>query len=177
MANVLINETAQMRNNGGETFPAVKLRGDGSTAYKAGQWCYVVAGVATPIASGAGTWTTGTAAFGAANQFCVVLKDTTATSDEIEVQTFTRDTRFWAEVVDASASDVTMDYTDIGSLCSLYQDANKKVAVNNATTNGIAEITSTESVEYPWVDDSLGKDSGGTRHSRVEFRIKPSLFA
>ena len=176
MPNVLITEGAQMVSGGGEVYPATVLIGDGATVYKKGQFVYNAAGVATPVATGAGVVDTNDAGFSAAREHYIILEDSAATTGEVKVQRITEDTRFWADVVDASASDVTMASTDLGTSVQLYQEGTTyKIAVNNATSDPVAVITSVESVDYPWADDSLGKDSGGTRHSKVEFKILSTL--
>lgn len=175
MANVLINKTASIDSGGGAVYPDVKFKGDNTNTYVKGQLCYVSGGTLVPRATAAGVMDTDTE-FASAKAWAIVLEDyATKTAEEINCQMVTKDTIFVAEVVDASASDVTMDTTDIGTLCEGYQDASGNWGVNNATTKGALYITDVDARYEPFFDSTLGKDSGGTRHSRVKFKINPSL--
>lgn len=176
MANVLINKTAQISHLGGGTTLDNLLKGDGSTAYVQGQWVYGVGGVATPVSATAAVLSSGTDAFAAGFSRYIVVTASAATTDYIEVQEVTLDTVFEAEVVDAVASDILMDQTDVNKVYCLYQDSSGRIAVDNLVTNGIAKIYKVEPVMYPFTDTTLGKDSGGDRHTRVQFTLLNTLF-
>lgn len=177
MANILVNETAQLVQGGGgltETEP--RFIGDGSNTYVAGQLCYLVGNVVTPVATSAGALTTSTTAFSAANKFVIVNQDyDTATSDFMDVQEIDEDTVFKGAVVNTAADDVTMDGTDQYLKYQLYQDLNGRLALNNVATTPIALVVEVDAVSSPWRSETRYKDSGGVQHSQVSFKILPTI--
>jgi hypothetical protein len=175
-ANVNVIAHASIRKNGGP-ISEDRYKDDGSNSLKKGQWCYVSGGTVVPVDTGAEVLTTADAAFAAAHKFVICLEDHTAASSYVPVQEITVDTQFEGYVVDSEETgDVAMDSTDIGLLYRGYQDSNLRMAVDNTATAGIFYIQDVDTVYDPYRQGGdYEEDAGGVRHTRVLFKINPSL--
>jgi len=178
MANVLTIAHASIKKNGG---PITEDRyiGDGTNAVKAGQLCKISAGTVVPMLTNAGAPVAGeldTDQLDAAYKLVIPLSDYAINSDNMAVQEITADTVLEGYVVDSSASDVTMDVTDIGTRIAGYQDANGRLSFNNTTTKGCFYVLDVDDVYDPYQNaGDFEEDSGGTRHSRIQVKVNPSL--
>jgi hypothetical protein len=176
MANVLLIASARIVANGGEiTSDRYKDAGAGATNdLKAGQLCYLSGGTVEPVvATGSAAKLENDAApFNAAAEYVISLADKTADGTHVAVQKIDEDTIFEGYVVDAVGSDVTMGTTDIGTVCEGYVDANGRFGVNQLTTKGVFVIVDVDTNYDPFkTGGDFEEDSGGVRHSRVQFRI------
>jgi len=178
MANVLTIAHASIKKNGG---PITEDRyiGDGTNAVKAGQLCKISAGTVVPLLTNAGAPVAGemdTDVLAAAYKLVIPLSDYAINTDNMAVQEITVDTVLEGYVVDSSASDVTMDVTDIGTRIAGYQDANGRLSFNNTTTKGCFYVLDVDDVYDPYQNaGDFEEDSGGTRHSRIQVKVNPSL--
>lgn len=180
MANVLTIAHASIKKNGG---PITEDRyiGDGTNAVKQGQLCKISGGTVVPLLTNAGAPVAGeidTDVMDAAYKLVIPLADYAINSANMAVQEITADTVLEGYVVDSSASDVTMDSTDIGTLIAGYQDANGRLSFNNTTTKGCFYVLDVDDVYDPYKNaGDYEKDGGGTpvRHSRIQVKVNPSL--
>jgi hypothetical protein len=176
MANLNLIASARIVAKGGEiTSDRYKDAGaDATHNLKAGQLCYVTTGTVHPVTN-TGTaveWTTAGAPWNAAAEYVVALEDKTADGTSVAVQKINADTILEGYVVDADGDDVEMDTDDIGTVCEGYVDANGRFGVNNLTTKGVFVIVDVDTNYDPFKNGGdFEEDSGGVRHSRVQFRI------
>lgn len=181
-ANVNIIQGARIVANGGE-ITSDRFKNDSTNDLAAGQIAYLSGGTLKPLRDGAGVLNTSAAPFNAANQYFVVLKASDVSENPAEfvpVQEIDADTILEGYVVDSGSSgDVTMATTDIGAKHPLYMTATGLVAVDNVgTTNPIAVIEDVDDNYEPYrMGGDFEKDSGGTRHQRVRFKILSALLA
>jgi len=177
MANLNLIASARIVANGGEiTSDRYKTAAaDATHNLKAGQLCKVVGGTVEPVTDTgtAAEWTTAGAPWNAAAEYVVALEDKTADGTHCAVQKVDPETIFEGYVVDQEAgNDVTMDSTDIGKVYEGRVDANGRFGVQNDATAGIFVITDVDTNYDPFKNGGdFEKDSGGVRHSRVQFRI------
>ena len=170
-ANTNVIQSAQIVKGGG---PIVenKYKTDGTNPLKKGMLCYVNGGTVVPVRTDAGKLENDEAPFNAAAKYVVAVEDKAAASAFVAVQEVTPETYFEGYVVNAAAADVTMDSTDIGTVCEGYVDANGRTAVNNATTQGVFYISDVDVNYDPYKNGGdFEKDAGGVRHTRVRFRV------
>jgi hypothetical protein len=179
MANVNLIASARIVANGGEITSDRYLDAGAGAAnnLKAGQLCYLSGGTVEPVVD------TGSAAklendespFDAAAEYVISLEDKTADGTHVAVQKIDADTIMEGYVVNAAADDVEMDTDDIGTVCEGYVDANGRFGVNNLTTKGVFVIVDVDTNYDPFKNGGdFEEDSGGVRHSRVQFRILAS---
>jgi len=178
MANLNLIASARIVANGGEITSDRYKTAAAETGHnlKAGQLCKVVGGTVEPVTdtATAAEWTTAGAPWDAAAEYVVALEDKTADGAAYAaVQKVNPETIFEGYVVDQEAgNDVTMDSTDIGKVYEGRVDANGRFGVQNDATAGIFVITDVDTNYDPFKNGGdFEKDSGGVRHSRVQFRI------
>ena len=175
MANVNVIQSAQIVYGGGDLVEN-RYKGDGTNALKKGMLCYVDGGTVVPVRTTAGGLSTAGAPFDAAKKYVVSINDVAATTGFVAVQEVTVGTHFEGYVVNQAADDVTMDSTDIGTLCAGYVDANGRLAVDNLVTNGIFYIKDVDVNYEPYKNGGdFEKDTDGVRHTRVIFRLIDSV--
>ena len=177
MANVLLIASARIVANGGEiTSDRYKTAAaEAGHNLKAGQLCKLVGGTVEPVTdTGTATeWVGNVAPFDAAAEYVVCLEDKTADGAAyVAVQKVNPETIFEGYVVDEVGDDVTMEATQIGTVCQGYVNAAGMFGVANLVTNGIFVIVDVDTNYDPFkTGGDFEKDSGGVRHSRVQFRI------
>ncbi len=179
MANVLLIASARIVANGGEITSDRYVDAGAATAHnlKAGQLCYVTAGTVHPAVDvgSAAKLENDAAPFSAAAEYVMSIADKTADGGSVAVQKINADTILEGYVVNAAADDVTMEATQIGTVCEGYVDATGKFGVNNLTTKGVFVIVDVDTNYDPFkTGGDFEEDSGGVRHSRVQFRILAS---
>jgi len=178
MANVLTIANARIVKNGG---PITEDRyiGDGTSAVKAGQLCKIANGTVVPLLTSAGAPAAGeidTDVMDAAYKLVIPLSDYAIGTANMAVQEITKDTVLEGYVVDSSASDITMDVSDIGDLIAGYQDANGRLSFNNTATKGCFYVLDVDDVYDPYQNaGDYEEDSGGDRHSRIQVKVNPTL--
>jgi hypothetical protein len=176
MANLNLIASARIVANGGE-ITSDRYKDAGATNdLKAGQLCYLSGLTVEPVVatgSGAAKLENDESPFDAAAEYVISLEDKTADGTSVAVQKINADTILEGYLVDADGDDVEIAFADVSSTpYEGYVDANGRFGVNNLTTKGVFVIVDVDTNYDPFKNGGdFEEDSGGVRHSRVQFRI------